>query len=125
MLIKRRLTEFDRTVSDKITGLTHCHLGTVKYLVCSFNILNRSDKHFLPFHDSFHGVEAHIHFDFHLEKYIFLITFTLGKVRKSMEKKGTTSVSSEVGSSVNGSAEKPHETVRTLRFSCLFYLTFC
>ena len=37
-----------------------------------------------------------------------------------MEKQGTTSVSSEVGSSVNGSAEKPHETVRTLRFSCLF-----
>lgn len=28
-----------------------------------------------------------------------------------MEKQGTTSVSSEVGSSVNGSAEKPHETV--------------
>ena len=84
-MLKRRLTEFDRTVSDKITGLTHCHLGTVKYLVCSFNILNRSDKHFLPFHDPFHGVEAHIHFDFHLKNYIFLITFTLGKVKEFYE----------------------------------------
>ena len=48
MLMKRRLSEFDRTVSDKTPGLTDCHLGTLKFFVCSLNILNRSDKHFLP-----------------------------------------------------------------------------
>ena len=76
---ERRLTEFDRTVSDKIPGLTDWHLGTD---VCSLNILNKSDKHFLPFHDLFHGLEAHIHLDFHLEKGIFIITFTPGKIKE-------------------------------------------
>ena len=56
-----------------------------KFLVCSLNILNKSDKHFLHFHDSFHGLEAHIHFDFHLEKDIFIITFTPGKIKEFSE----------------------------------------
>ena len=83
--MERRLTEFDRTVWHKITGLTECHLGTLKFLVCSLNVFNKSDKHFLHFHDSFHGLEAHIHFDFHLEKYIFIITFTSGKIKEFYE----------------------------------------
>ena len=56
-----------------------------KFLVYSLNILNKSDKHFLHFHDSFHGLEAHIHFDFHFEKYIFIITFTPGKIKEFSE----------------------------------------
>ena len=52
-----------------------------KFLVCSLNILNKSDKHFLHFHDSFHGLAAHIHFDCQLEKYIFIITFTPDKIK--------------------------------------------
>ena len=83
--MERRLTEFDRTVSDKIARLTKRHLGTLKFLVCSLNILNKSNEYFLHFHDSFHGLEAHIHFDFHLEKYIFIITFTLGKIKEFHE----------------------------------------
>ena len=82
---ERRLTEFDRTVSDKITGLTDWHLGTLKFFVRALNILNKSDKHFLPFHDLFNGLEAHIHFGFHLEKYIFIITFTSVKIKEFYE----------------------------------------
>ena len=82
MLMERRWTEFDRTVSHKKTGLTDCHLGTLKILTCSLNIPNKSDKLFLHFHDSFHGLEAHIHFDFHLEKYKFIITLTPGKMNE-------------------------------------------
>lgn len=78
---ERRLNEFDRTVSYKKAGLTDWNVGTLKFLVCWLNILNKSDKHYLPFHDSFYGLEAHIHLDFHLGKYIFIITFMLGKVR--------------------------------------------
>ena len=52
--------------------------GDINFFVCLLNILNKSVKHFLPFHDSFHGLEAHIHLDFHLEKYIFIIAFTPG-----------------------------------------------
>ena len=70
---ERRLTEFDRTVSDNITGLTDWHLRTLKFFVCSLNILNKSGKHFLPFHDSFLGLEAQIYFDFHLEKNTYLL----------------------------------------------------
>ena len=73
--------EFDRTVSHKITGLTDWRLGILKFLVCSLDILNKSDKHFLPFHDSFHGLEGYIHFDFHLENYIFVITYTPDKIK--------------------------------------------
>ena len=69
MLMERRLTEFDRTVLHKITGLTDCYLGTSKFPVCSLNVLKKADKHFLHFHDAFHGLQAHIQFDFHLEKY--------------------------------------------------------
>ena len=75
----RRLTEFDRTVSDRITGLTDWHLGILKFFVCSLNIFNKWDKHFLTFHDSIHGLEAHIAFDFQLGKYVFIITFTPAK----------------------------------------------
>ena len=82
---ERRLTEFDRTVSDKIPGLTDWHLGTLKFFVCSLNILSKSDKHFLPFHDSFQGLEDHIHFHFHSAKYIFIITFTLDKIKEFYE----------------------------------------
>ena len=82
---ERRLTKFERTVSHKIPGLTDWHLGTLKFFVCSLNILNKSDKHFLCFHDSFHGLEAHIHFYFHLEKHIFIITFTPGKIKEFPE----------------------------------------
>ena len=45
MLMGARLIEFGGTVLDKIVGLTDCHLGTSKFLVCSLNILNKSDKH--------------------------------------------------------------------------------
>ena len=82
---ERRLTEFDKTVSDKITGLTDWHLGTLKFFVRALNILNKSDKHFLPFHELFNGLEAHIHFGFHLEKCIFIITFTPGKIKEFYE----------------------------------------
>ena len=57
----------------------------LKFLACSLNILNKSDKPFLHFHDSFQGLEAHIHFDFHLEKYIFVITFTPDKIKEFYE----------------------------------------
>ena len=67
------------------TGLTDWHLGMFKFLVCSLNILNKSDKHFLPFYDSFHGLEAHIHFDFHLEKDIVIITSTPCKIKEFSE----------------------------------------
>ena len=68
--------------SDKIPALTDWNPGTLKFFVCSLNILNKSDKQFLPFHDSFHGLEAHIHLDFHLEKYIYIIAFTPGKIKE-------------------------------------------
>ena len=82
MLMGARLTEFHKTVSDKIPGLTDWHLGTWKFFVCSLNILNKSDKHF---HDSFHGLKGLIYLDFHLEKYIFIITFTPGKIKEFYE----------------------------------------
>ena len=57
----------------------------LKFFVCSLNTPNKWDKHFLPFHESFHGLEAHIHFDFQLEKYIFIITVTPGKIKEFQE----------------------------------------
>ena len=72
-------------MSDKIPGLTDWHLGTLKLFVCLLNVLSKSDKHFLPFHESFHGLEDHIYFDFHLEKYIVIITFTLDKIKEFYE----------------------------------------
>ena len=103
--MERRLSELDRTVSDKIAGLTNRHLGTLKFLVCSLNILNKSYKYFLRFYDSFHGFEANIHLDFHLEKYIFIITFTLGKIKEFYE-------------------EQLKEQRKLKRFFFLIYLTF-
>ena len=81
MLMRARLTEFHKTVSDKIPGLTDWHMGTLKFFVCSLNNLNKSDKHFLRFHDSFHGLEAHIHFDFHLENTYLLSLLRLVRSR--------------------------------------------
>ena len=57
----------------------------LKFLLCSLNILNKSDKHFLHFHDLFHGLEADIHFDFHLEKYLSIMTFTPDKLKEFYE----------------------------------------
>ena len=75
------------TVSRKIAGLSNWHLGILEFLVFSLNILNKSDKHFLHFHDSFHGLETYIHIDFHLEKYILIITFTPDKIKYFYEEK--------------------------------------
>ena len=49
------------------------------------NILNKSDKHFLPSYYLFHAWETYINFDFHLEKYIFIITFTPDKIKEFEE----------------------------------------
>ena len=46
---------------------------------------NKSDKHFLPFEESFHGLEVHIHFDFNFEKYILIIIFTPGTINEFHE----------------------------------------
>ena len=74
-----RLTELDTTVSHQITGLTDCHLGTLKFFVSSLNVLKKNRINTFYIFMTHCTVQAHIQFDFIWKNTNILLTEREGR----------------------------------------------